>query len=71
MIGTPLTRHKLPTPKGFRTAITLISWEIWTERNARVFNNKFSLPTELMQRIKDEGKDWILAGARDLAEITG
>jgi hypothetical protein len=35
-----------------------------------VFNKKSSMPMELMQRIKDEGKHWILASAKDLAEIT-
>jgi hypothetical protein len=47
----------------------LISWGIWKDRIARVFNKKFSLPMKLMQRIKHEGKDWILAGARDLTEL--
>uniref|UniRef100_A0ACD6AK74 Uncharacterized protein n=1 Tax=Avena sativa TaxID=4498 RepID=A0ACD6AK74_AVESA len=58
------------SPKGLRTAIMLITWEIWKERNERVFNNKSSLPTEVMRRIK-EGKDWIIAGAKNLAELVG
>ncbi|KAK1610430.1 hypothetical protein QYE76_034103 [Lolium multiflorum] len=64
---------KTPTssPKGLRTAIMLISWEIWKERNERVFNNKSSLPLVVMQKIKDEGKDWVLAGAKNLAELIG
>ena len=56
-------------PKGLKSAITLIAWEIWKERNARVFNNTFSMPSTLIQKIKDEGKDWILAGDKSLAEI--
>jgi hypothetical protein len=59
------------SPKGLRTAIMLISWEIWKERNERVFNNKSSLPSVVMQKIKDEGKDWVLAGAKNLAELIG
>jgi hypothetical protein len=49
----------------------LISWEIWKERNERVFNNKSSLPSIVMQKIRDEGKDWVLANAKNLAELLG
>lgn len=57
-------------PKGLKTAVTLITWELWKERNARVFNNRFAMLAILMQKIKDEGKNWILAGAKHLEEIT-
>ena len=56
--------------KGLKTAITLITWEIWKERNARIFSSKFTMPSVLFQRIKDEGRNWILAGAKKLAEVT-
>ena len=56
--------------KGLKTAIILITWEIWKERNARIFTNKFTMPSMLFQHIKDEGKNWILAGAKKLAEVT-
>ena len=59
------------SPKGLRTAIMLITWEIWKERNERVFNNKSSLPSVIMHKIREEGKDWILAGAKSLAELMG
>ena len=58
-----------PSGKGLQTAITLIAWEIWKERNARVFSNIFTMPSVLFQRIKSESKIWILAGAKKLAEI--
>lgn len=57
-------------PQGLKSAITLITWELWKERNARVFNNKATMPSTLMQKIKDESKNWILAGAKHLAQIT-
>jgi hypothetical protein len=57
-------------PKGLHSAIILITWEIWKERNARVFNNKASMPAALMQRIKDESKNWIMEGAKHLAELS-
>ena len=66
-----LAKAPSPSRKGMHTAIILISWEIWKERNARVFNNKFTMPSILFQRIKTEGRIWILAGAKNLAEIIG
>jgi hypothetical protein len=57
------------SPKGLQTAIMLITWEIWKERNERVFNNKSSLPSVVMHKIREEGNDWILAGAKNLAEL--
>jgi hypothetical protein len=49
----------------------LISWEIWKDRNERVFNNKSSLPSAIMHKIREEGKDWVLAGAKGLAVLLG
>ena len=66
-----LATSQSASPKGLKTAIILIAWEIWKERNARVFNNKFTMPSVLMQRIKDGGKNWIMAGAKKLAELLG
>jgi hypothetical protein len=60
----------MAVPKGLKTAIIVITWEIWKERNAAVFNNKSPLASALLQRIKDESKSWILVGAKHLAEIT-
>jgi hypothetical protein len=57
-------------PKGLHSAIILITWEIWKGRNARVFNNKASMPAALMQRINDESKNWIMEGAKHLAELS-
>jgi hypothetical protein len=65
-----ITASPSACPKGLKSAVILIGWELWKERNARVFNNKASLPLALMQKIKDEGKNWIIAGAKHLAEIT-
>ena len=55
---------------GLKSAITLIAWELWKERNERVFNNKAIMPSALMQKIKDESKNWILAGAKQLDLLT-
>jgi hypothetical protein len=52
-------------PRGLRSAITLTAWQIWKERNAWVFNNNSSL---LIQKIMDEGREWILAGPKHHVE---
>ena len=66
-----VSKSTTSSPNGLRSAITLITWEIWKERNERVFNNKSSLPSVVMHKIREEGKDWILAGAKNLAELVG
>ncbi|KAM0878571.1 hypothetical protein ACQ4PT_034795 [Festuca glaucescens] len=65
-----ITRSPTACPEGLKSAVTLITWELWKERNARVFSNKASMPSAVMQKIKDESKNWILAGAKHLADIT-
>jgi hypothetical protein len=65
-----ITRSSTACPEGLKSAVTLIIWELWKERNARVFSNKASMPLAVMQKIKDESKNWILAGAKHLADIT-
>jgi hypothetical protein len=72
-VGLPVSHCQSPhlLPKSLRTAIMLISWEIWKERNERVFNNKSSLPSVIMHKIREEGKNWILAGAKGLGELLG
>jgi hypothetical protein len=44
------------SPKGLGSAITLITCEIWKERNKQVFNNKTSLPSVVMQKIGKRGR---------------
>jgi hypothetical protein len=46
----------------------LISWEISKERSPAT-NYISSIPRSVVQKIKDEGREWILAGAKHLAEI--
>jgi hypothetical protein len=59
------------SPKGLRCAIMIIACEIWKERNERVFNNKFPLPSVIMHKIREEGRDWIFARAKNLVELAG
>jgi hypothetical protein len=44
--------------QGNKTAHTLAIltlWCIWNQRNAAIFNNKISTPTQVCSRIKGEG----------------
>ena len=58
-----------PNRKALASITLLASWEIWNERNARVFRNKFAPPTVVFNKIKAEARLWVVAGAKRLGEI--
>jgi hypothetical protein len=47
----------------------LVSWEIWKERNARVFSNNAPTMAMVVNKIKDEAALWSLAGAKALSNV--
>ncbi|WVZ65166.1 hypothetical protein U9M48_014575, partial [Paspalum notatum var. saurae] len=53
--------------KGLRSLIILVCWEIWMERNNRIFNRSESPNGVVLQKIKDEAHLWATAGAKGLA----
>ena len=55
--------------KAMASVTMLISWTIWKERNARVFNNKSAPPTVLLDIIKSEARLWVTAGAKHLSVV--
>ena len=55
--------------KAIRSLAMLIIWEVWKERNARVFNRHETSTTMLMEKIKAEANLWITAGAKDLGSV--
>jgi hypothetical protein len=59
------------TPRqGTRSLTMLVMWEIWLERNARVFDRfESSVPT-IVSKIKSEVTTWIVAGAKGLADLS-
>ena len=64
-----MTGSSMPNRKAIATLTLLTSWEIWNERNARVFRNKLSPTFVLFEKIKKEARLWVTAGAKGLSEI--
>jgi hypothetical protein len=55
--------------KALTSLAMLVSWEIWLERNARVFQNRSATASMILQKIKDEMGLWSHAGAKALCNI--
>jgi hypothetical protein len=55
--------------KGLRSMTLLVSWEIWKERNNRIFDRREASVPSFVNRIKAEASLWIAAGAKDLAGL--
>ena len=55
--------------KAMASLVLLTSWEIWNERNARVFRNKHASSINMLAKIKHEAKLWVLVEAKCLGEL--
>ncbi|CAN6163562.1 unnamed protein product [Urochloa humidicola] len=55
--------------KATRSLLLLVSWEIWKERNARIFQRKEASVQSILMKIKDEIRAWCLAGCRCMREL--
>jgi hypothetical protein len=55
--------------KGLASLALLIVWEIWQERNARIFRKKLSPTFVILDKIKCEARLWVLAGAKRLGKM--
>jgi hypothetical protein len=58
-----------PHRKGLDSLVLLTVWEIWKERNARVFHRKTSQFFVILDKIKCEARLWVLAGAKRLGDL--
>ena len=47
----------------------LVVWEIWLERNARIFKHKETPYPMVLSRIKDQASNWMAAGAKHLVTL--
>ena len=63
-----LSDNTLPM-KALSSLLLLVGWEIWNERNARVFRSKAAPVAIVMRRIKDEVSIWATAGAKHLRNV--
>ena len=48
--------------KGFDSAVLLVSWRLWKERNSYVFDNVACTTTQAARRVLDEVDEWIAVG---------
>ena len=53
--------------KATASLMMLVSWEIWKERNARIFCNTDVATSIVVSKIKEEAHLWALAGAKHLS----
>nr|TKW16747.1 hypothetical protein SEVIR_5G319750v2 [Setaria viridis] len=49
--------------------LALTSWEVWKERNKRVFRDGASTMQDLLSKIRAEADLWILAGNAALESL--
>ena len=66
---TEIALARSPNGKGMASLLMLISWELWKERNARVFRNVSAPTTIIVEKIMNEATLWTLAGAKGLGVI--
>nr|TKW34165.1 hypothetical protein SEVIR_2G286550v2 [Setaria viridis] len=52
--------------KGLRSLIILVLWEIWPERNHRIYRHKEPSANRIVNCIKDQTAVWITVGAKHL-----
>lgn len=57
-------KSAVPTKrKGALSLVHLVSWELWAERNRRIFQDERMDVRSFLQRVKDEITLWNMAGA--------
>ena len=57
--------------RGLKSLVILVCWEVWMERNARIFNRTEAPSFVVTTKIRDETALWIVAGAKHLAHLIG
>jgi hypothetical protein len=65
---TDTGRAKL-VPTRAAGVLLLVSWVLWKERNARVFDNRRCLAQQATRALLEEADEWINAGFMAIAEF--
>uniref|UniRef100_K3YYT3 Uncharacterized protein n=1 Tax=Setaria italica TaxID=4555 RepID=K3YYT3_SETIT len=55
--------------KGLRSLLLLVCWQLWLERNVRMFQRTERHARVLLSHIRDETRTWESAGAKHLATL--
>lgn len=55
--------------KAMASITLLVSWEVWNERNDRVFRNKSAPFVVVFERVKREPRLWVIAGVKRLGGL--
>lgn len=63
---TGVVNYNAQSVKALKSIALLVLWMIWKERNNRIFNRAQASEENLMARIKEEARNWALAGAKCL-----
>jgi len=66
---TNITSSEHVPRKAILSLSLLIIWEIWCERNARIFRKQEMLAPGLFSKIKNEAAAWALAGDKHLESL--
>jgi hypothetical protein len=59
-----MTNSQIPNCKAISSLALLVTWELWNERNVRVFNNKHATVAVILEKIKNEARLWVIVGAK-------
>jgi hypothetical protein len=46
------------------SVIMLVTWNIWIERNRRVYENSYKMLEQIIVQIKQEANDWAIASGQ-------
>jgi hypothetical protein len=64
---TELVASAAPSARSGLWSLTVLTiWEIWIERNARVFRRTARSAQQVVSSIQDEARNWVFAGNRGL-----